>query len=119
LSMSGVALLVAWAATRWRYRRAFWLCVVVVLAACAGITLNRQTIWASDIALWEDAARRYPHQARVHNNYGVALQGAERQDDAIAQFNLAVQAQTNFADAYSNRGISFVLKGQLDQGLAD
>jgi tetratricopeptide (TPR) repeat protein len=119
LSMSGVALIAAWAAMRWRHRLAFWPSVAVLFATFAGITLDRQPVWASDIALWGDAARRYPNQVRVHNNYGVALQRAGRQDEAVEQFNLALRAGPDFADAYSNRGISFVLKGQPDRGLAD
>src|ERR1041385_2722863 len=44
----------------------------VVIAALAIVTVNRESIWASDIRLWEDTARKAPGKARVWFNLGGA-----------------------------------------------
>ncbi|MFA5371468.1 MAG: hypothetical protein WC298_05805, partial [Sideroxydans sp.] len=40
--------------------------LAAVLLACASLTVQRNQVYASEIALWEDTVVKSPHKARVH-----------------------------------------------------
>jgi hypothetical protein len=84
LSLAWAGLIIA-VAGWWRWRPASAL----VAAALALATLVRGQRYASDVALWADAAAKSPHGLRPHWNYAQALQAAGRFDDARAEFLVA------------------------------
>src|SRR5262249_50775649 len=43
---------------------------MLILAALSVLTIRRESVWSSEIALWEDTARRAPGKARVWFNLG-------------------------------------------------
>jgi len=43
-----------------------------LVLALAGLTLLRNEVYRSEVALWEDTVRRSPHKARPYNNLGYA-----------------------------------------------
>lgn len=66
------------------------LAMAVMLAA--GIaTARRSAVWASQLTLWDDAARKAPQKARVHLDLGYALRNANRPADALASFQKAFE----------------------------
>jgi len=115
----GVALAVSSLMTRVTMTRSRWLFVVAILGGLLVVNVHYQHVWADELTLWRHASTAYPNQARVHNNYGVALQAAGSHDQAIVQFDRALQARANFADAYCNRGISLARLGRYSDALAD
>jgi hypothetical protein len=117
--MVGSALLVAAVASRTRMTRTFWIVAVGIGTALLFLNVRYQAVWRNEMTLWSHAATTYPNQPRVHNNYGAALQATGLQDEAIAQFNLALQALPTFADAYCNRGSSFGRLHRYSEALSD
>jgi lipoprotein NlpI len=57
--------------------------------------------------------------AADYNNRGIAKVGKGDVDDAIADYNRALELDPKFADAYNNRGIAKVRKGDFDGAIAD
>jgi tetratricopeptide (TPR) repeat protein len=53
------------------------------------------------------------------SDQGVAYLDRQRYDEAIAEFNKAIEIDPSFADAYYNRGIANSKKGNLDQAISD
>ena len=43
-----------------------------LVLALAGLTLLRNEVYRSEVALWEDTVRSSPHKARPYNNLGYA-----------------------------------------------
>lgn len=81
-----------------------WVTVAlaVLLPVLAAFTFLRNLDYASEVRLWEDAARKSPHKARVHNNLGDAyLQGGER-DKARASFARALELDPDYLIARNN-----------------
>jgi tetratricopeptide (TPR) repeat protein len=58
-------------------------------------------------------------QAVEHNNKGVALADEGRYDEAIAEYNKAIELDPKYALAYSNRGSTYYDKKQYDLAIAD
>lgn len=115
----GLALAVAACLTRLRMTRVRWVLVIAMLCGLLVVNVQYQQVWANELTLWRHAATMYPNQARVHNNYGVALQASGAPEEAIDQFDRALQARADFADAYCNRGISLARLRRYPEALAD
>jgi len=64
---------------------------MAVMLAAAIATAQRSTLWASQLALWSDAARKAPQKARVHLDLGYALRQANRPGDALVSFQKALE----------------------------
>lgn len=79
-------------------------------------TRARNEVWSSGLALWEDAAL-HDGTWRAHMNYGLALEGAGRGDEALVQFEEAVRLGP-YAFAYLNLGHAQVKRGDFEQGIA-
>ena len=115
----GVALAVASCMTRMTMSRGRWLFAIAGLSGLLVVNVQYQHVWTNELTLWRHASIAYPNQPRVHNNYGVALQAAGSHAEAITQFDRALQARPDFADAYCNRGSSLARLGHYSEALAD
>jgi hypothetical protein len=52
--------------------------MAAILAVLACFTISRNQVYRSEIALWEDTARKSPHKPRAFNNLGYAYFPAGR-----------------------------------------
>ena len=77
--------------TLWLRPLPFRRVATALLLALAGLTVARNQVYASEIALWEDTAAKSPHKARVHNNLGYAYLLADRREEARREFASALQ----------------------------
>jgi tetratricopeptide (TPR) repeat protein len=113
LAGAGLVLIAAWAWERLpRYgllgRRPLGL---VVAALCAVLCLQRNAVWASEVILWEDAARKAPGMHRARLNLAVAYDHAGQSAAALRELQAGLALQPEYADGW-------VIAGnlRLDQG---
>ncbi|MCF8152412.1 MAG: tetratricopeptide repeat protein [Sulfuritalea sp.] len=81
---------------------AFRLAATALALSLAAITVARNQVYSSEIALWEDTASKSPHKARAHNNLGYAYRLAGRTEDARREFTLALQLDPKHIKARHN-----------------
>ena len=94
LPMIGILLVAIAALARIRVDRrklAAALCGIVAVLAIA--TYRRNELWASDIAIWEDAARKSPGKQRVHFQLAHTYYAHGQCRDAIAQYAEAARVE--------------------------
>ncbi len=97
------------------------------LAACQGTSLqnaglsgqNSQAGSAANLDSLTAVVERTPNDPNAYNIRGAALGKAGRYDDAIADFNRALQINPSFAQAYANRGLVYRLKDDDANAVAD
>jgi protein O-mannosyl-transferase len=78
----------------------------VLVLALGALTVSRNRAYRSEVALWEDTARKSPGMARVWNNLGYAYQLAGRRRDAEGAYLRALQIDPGYALASGNlRGL--------------
>lgn len=70
---------------------AFRFAATVLALSLVALTVARNQVYASEIALWEDTASKSPHKARAHNNLGYAYRLAGYTEVARREFTLALQ----------------------------
>ena len=94
LPMIGILLVAVAALARMRVdRRKLAAALCGILAVLAIATYRRNEVWASDIAIWEDAARKSPGKQRVHFQLAHTYYSDGRCADAIAQYAEAARLE--------------------------
>lgn len=83
-------------------RRQFQVALALVACVLAAVTIARNEVYRSEVALWEDAAQKSPRKARVHNNLGYAYQLAGRDADAEGAYAQALLLQPGYVKAAKN-----------------
>jgi tetratricopeptide (TPR) repeat protein len=96
--------------------RGMWMKTAGVVLVAIVIVLNgaayaRNTVWQSNISLWEDVVRKSPNKARPHTNLGEAYEEQDMVDKAIEHYQIALRAEPNTAIIYNNLGNAYRTKG--------
>ncbi len=89
--------------------------IVVVLALA---TYQRNQLWASDIAIWEDAARNSPAKQRVHFQLAHTYYANGRCRDAIAQYAYAARLEKPDYGLLVDWGLAYDCADQPDAAVA-
>lgn len=79
-----------------------WTIVLACAGLLAGTAINRNALYRSEIALWQETARHSPNKARVFNNLGYALASAGRNDEARAAYRRALELDPLHLKAANN-----------------
>lgn len=85
------------------------------LVALAFATQARTRVWSSELTLWEDSAQ-HGGGWRPHMNYALALEAEGRSEEALAEFEKAVELGS-YAFPHMNLGNALVKRGDYDRGL--
>jgi Tfp pilus assembly protein PilF len=101
LPMLAFSLLVAFGLSKMPKRTWIAAAVLVILAI---ITVRRESVWASDISLWEDTAKHAPGKARVWFNLGSAYLSTNP-EKAENAFRRALELQPQFPEAVYDLGL--------------
>lgn len=83
----------AFSVNRWGAQGAHALALVMIALAMvlAVTTFERNKVWASHEALWSDAVRKFPTNARALNNLAMAYMQQGRLDEARALLDHAIE----------------------------
>jgi tetratricopeptide (TPR) repeat protein len=119
LPMIGMLLVVIAALQHIRVdRRKLAAALCVILAVLAVLTYQRNELWASDIAIWEDAATKSPGKQRVHFQLAHTYYTYNRCRDAIAQYAEAARLQQPDYGVLVDWGLAYDCADQPDAAVA-
>jgi len=87
-------------------RRGTVAAAAILVIALGVLTVSRNTVYRSEVALWEDTVRKSSGKARGWNNLGYAYQQAGRFRDAEAAYLQALRVDPGYGLARGNlRGL--------------
>jgi tetratricopeptide (TPR) repeat protein len=123
LPQIGLYLLLTWAAADlcagWRHRRVVLgglsTVILVALIFCAR---TQTSYWRNSESLWTHTLACTSDNFIAHNNLGTALPQKERVDEAIAQYQKALQIKPDYVEAFYNLGNALARKGRVDEAIA-
>jgi tetratricopeptide (TPR) repeat protein len=64
---------------------------VAVVLILTGATYARNRVWGDEVTLWQDVVKKSPRKARGDNNLGNAYRSLGNFDEAIKQYQFALQ----------------------------
>jgi protein O-mannosyl-transferase len=91
---------------------------VAVLMVLGVATWTRAGIYADSESLWWDTLAKNPDAWVAHSNLGVALAARGRIQEAMAQYEAALQANPNYAEAHYNLGLALMQSGKINEAMA-
>ena len=86
-------------------RISVWLCLIGLYG---WLTIERNAVWNSEIALWQDASQKAPEKVRPHLNLGALYQISGQRDQAIREYEFVLQRDSNHSAAVSNLGALYL-----------
>lgn len=92
--------------------------LIFILFGYSVRTMRRNTDWKDDLTLWSRTVETPFVSPRAFNNLGIAYMEKEQYDEAISQFEKAVQMDPTFEIGYYNLGVAYTGKGQYEEALA-
>ena len=119
LPMFGFAVAVVYSVFDLFQDREKWA-VVILSVAFLGLstgTYLRNQIWKDPVMLWADVTSKSPHNHRAYYNLGNVLQRRGKLDEALLQYEKALQLRPNFAVAHDNMGLVFMAKGNIPEAV--
>lgn len=121
LPLAGVAMqLLALFLLTLRSTQRFWLALapcLIALVPFTVLTLTREEVFANNFAFWSDVIEASPFSSLGHSGLGNSLSEIGRVDEAIAQFQKAIDIDPDYSDAYNNLGTALLKKGQVDEAI--
>ena len=88
------------------------------LLLCLGILTWRQCAMYADLeTLWRTTISKSPDSWMAYNNLATRLLQLGRTDEAIANFQKALQIDPNYATGHNNLGNAFLQAGRIDESL--
>jgi tetratricopeptide (TPR) repeat protein len=113
ISGLGIDLLFAWILTR--SERLMWPLLICLTISLSVATVMRNSVWKSEVNLWQQAAAHSPNLVRPHLNSGVALQIDGQDERAVLEYRQALAIQPKLPIAYSNMATIYLKLGRVDE----
>ena len=122
LPQIGLYLMLTWGVAEgcagWRHRRVVLGGLATVILAALIFCARAQTAyWRNSELLWTHTLACTSDNAIAHNNLGNALLKMDREDEAVAHFQTALEIQPAFAEAHNNLGNFLFQKGSVDEAM--
>jgi Flp pilus assembly protein TadD len=80
-------------------------------------TYERNTVWADQVALWQDCLQKHPGDTRAYNALGQALEERGQGDLAIQYYEDAIGVDPDHLSSYNNLGIALSRQGKMEEAI--
>ncbi len=98
-------------------RKALLAFIVMLPLVLSSASYARNSVWRSDLSLWEDVVGKAPNNARGHYNLGVAYESRGRADRAAAHYKTAIGIRPDYVEARNNLGVVYRSMGLVDKAI--
>ena len=105
-----------------RTRSGFWMAAtpaLVVILPLTLLTLTREEVFANELSLWKDTLQVSPFSWTAHSLLGAALAERGELDEAIVQYQKAVEIAPKNAVVRGNLGNTLLRRGLVDEAMAE
>jgi tetratricopeptide (TPR) repeat protein len=93
--------------------------MILIVISLSLTAYARNMVWRDAATLWEDVVRKSPFKVRPHNNLGEAYQTQGRLDDAVKEYQTAINLKPDYADTRYNLGVVYLRQGRLDDAVRE
>lgn len=115
----GLCLVTASASLQFFTQRQFKLFASVVLLTLASLTISRNAVWQSEIALWEDVTVKSPKKGRGYGALGHAYQRSGFADRAEAAYRRAIELSPRDHIARNNLGALYLAEKRYEEAVQE
>ena len=91
-------------------------CLLMVLML---LSWRYQPAYTSEKSLWADVIQKNPDAWIAHNNHGILLLHEQQYEDAITDFDKAIELKADHANAFANRSACWEALGEFQKAQND
>ncbi len=104
-----------------RFSSLFFYPVMLVIAVLPlGIaTYHRNFTWADEVTLWEDVVKKSPYKIRGYIKLGNIHLLDRRLDEAIKEYQAALNLRPDSAEAHNNLALAYNQQGRLEEAIQE
>jgi tetratricopeptide (TPR) repeat protein len=88
--------------------------VVLILS---GTSYARNSVWKSEISLWEDVVKKSPAMGYNHTELALAYERHGRTEDAIRTYKKAIEVDPDHALSHNNLGLHYAKLGRMEEAI--
>ena len=92
-----------------------WPLLICLTISLSGATVMRNSVWKTEVKLWQNAEANSPNLVRPHLNLGVALELDGQDERAVLEYRQALAIQPKLPIAYSNLATIYLKQGRVDE----
>ena len=122
LPMSGFSIFLVFSVFYFFKDKDLKVAVAILLAAivCFSVlTYRRNFVWRNELTLWEDTMRKSPHNPRAYKGKGFYFDKIGNYDQALDNYNKALELYPGYDEVYYNRGIVYGMKADYKKAIED
>lgn len=93
--------------------------LVIIFLFLACLTVNRNSVWSDELALWHDVIKKSPRKVRAIINLGNIYARRGDFNRGIEFFNRAIGINPEYPPAFYNRGLAFYKSKQYNRAVED
>jgi tetratricopeptide (TPR) repeat protein len=108
-----------WLFNNRKYKTFAYIITGVALIFYSVQTTARITTWKNGMTLWNDVIDQYQTIPQAYINRGIIFAADKKYDEALKDYNKAMQIEPRFSKAYNNRGALMRLLKKYDQAISD
>jgi len=101
------------------YKKVGIAALAIIIGANAVLTFSRNSVWKDEVTLWSDVISKSPKKARPYNNRGDDYLEQNKLNEALSDFNKALEINPKFAMAYYNRANYYKKESKFDKAIDD
>lgn len=105
IGMAGISIIVSALLLMIRSEKKIWILIAALSISLGIMTYSRNQVWKTEIALWEDAARKAPLKSRPWNNLGFAYYKNNDDDRSARALQKALSLNPADYSAWNNLGL--------------
>jgi tetratricopeptide (TPR) repeat protein len=99
--------------------RPYWIPLVLLIVSESIVTIDRNAVYQTEVAIWEDTVAKQPENYRAWNNLGAFRLHKDKDPGAAARdLERAVKLAPDYPEAINNLGQALVKLGRHEEGLA-
>ena len=99
------------------HKLAFMITIICIITLAIA-AFYRNQLWKNEMMLWEDAANKYPLNARAVGNYGVALANKGLYKEAIQVLEKAIEVKPTDSSHWYSMAFCYKMMGEPDKAIA-
>jgi tetratricopeptide (TPR) repeat protein len=103
-----------------RLKKIAWLkysILIGLLIFYSVVTVDRNRVWKDNFSIWANTVEKSPDNPVVHGGLGLAYKNRGFPDEAIREFNRAIELAPNMAKNHYNLGLAYEEKGLFEKAV--
>ena len=103
--------------TAWLMQRGGFSLALLLAVLLGTLTFQRNALFHSELAMWQDVVAQAPHNPRVRSNLSLALARTGEFDEAIDHLEHALQLWPDYGEAHNNMAMCLLRKNRAADAL--